>query len=314
MSASATPSKKYWAMTALAGLASGVLFLALIGGAAMMPLVAYFVQLPLFFVGLTLGAASATVASLASVLLVLIASGWLAGLLFAVIEAVPLLVVVRAGLLSRQDAPGGDVDWYPPGMILAGLVVYVLGATLLALTPIALQQGDLGGLIEDALNDVEIQLQAQGQALALGEQLSGLVPFMPGIVAASWIVMVVLNGILGQWLARRQSMALRPSPHLRELVVPSWIIPAMALAAAGTFMTDGNVLIMAATAAVVLAVPLLFQGLAVVHTFVARLAAPRAALFGFYLTLILFSWPLVLVVVLLGIAEEWVQFRQRGAT
>ena len=301
-------------MTALAGLASAVLFLALIGGAAMMPLVAYFVQLPLFFVGLTLGAASATAASLASVLMVLIASGWLAGLLFAVIEAVPLLIVVRAGLLSRQDGPGSTTEWYPPGLMLAGLVVYVLGVTLLALILVSLQQGDVGALIEGALSDVEIQLAAQGQALALGEQLRGLVPYMPGIVAASWIVMVVINGILGQWMAGRQGKALRPSPRLAELVVPNWIIPAMALAAAGIFMTDGNIQIMTATAAVILAVPLLFQGLAVVHTFVARLAAPRAALFGFYLMLVLFSWPLVLVVVFVGVVEEWAKLRQRRAT
>ncbi|MEZ5866842.1 MAG: hypothetical protein R3D25_23225 [Geminicoccaceae bacterium] len=59
--------------------------------------------------------------------------------------------------------------------------------------------------------------------------------------------------------------------------------------------------------------PFLMQGLAVVHSLAHRLPARGLALAGFYLVLILFSWPLVVVVVVLGLVEDWAHLRRRLA-
>ena len=46
---------------------------------------------------------------------------------------------------------------------------------------------------------------------------------------------------------------------------------------------------------------------------IAVAAARGLALAGFYLVLILFSWPLVVVVVVLGLVEDWAHLRRRLA-
>ena len=65
--------------------------------------------------------------------------------------------------------------------------------------------------------------------------------------------------------------------------------------------------------AALLAVPYLLQGLAVVHSAADRVKARGLVLAAFYIVLLLFSWPLLVGVVLLGLLEDWAQFRRRMA-
>ena len=59
---------------------------------------------------------------------------------------------------------------------------------------------------------------------------SELGPWMflfPGLMATSWLVMVVLNAVLAQALAVRLGWNRRPSPDLTRLELPSWLWPAI---------------------------------------------------------------------------------------
>lgn len=307
-----TNKNGFYAMTVLAGLASGVLFLALVSGVSAMPVIGYFVQLPLFFVGFALGLASATLASAGSIVIVLLATGFSATGIYVLTQLVPVLVLVRFALLSRQhtDQPA---QWYPTGLLLSRLLGVVLVITIGLLIWTIIQSGSLDALFGDALRELEAGFAAQGMPAEISTWIEPLLPFLPGIIACSWLIMVVVNASLGQWLATQQGQALRPSPRLRDLELSAWILPAFAASAVLASLFDGNLQFLAATSALILAMPFLFLGLAVVHTLSARLASPRLALGGFYLALVLFAWPLFFVVLGLGVIETWAQIRRRVA-
>ena len=174
--------------------------------------------------------------------------------------------------------------------------------------------GSLQELFAGAMTELEATLVTQGAPVGMAEGLTPLMPFMPGIVAASWLLMIVVNGALGQWLASRQSQAIRPSPSMRQLELPDWVMPGFAVSALLAVLLEGDWLFYPATISVILSVPLIFLGLAVVHSLAARLTAPRVALTAFYIALLLFAWPLIFVVLVLGAVENWANIRQRVAS
>ena len=94
----------------LAGLISSALFLALSSGVPGIVLLAYFIQLPLLFVGLTLGLAASVIAAASAVLVCSLIAGVIAAALFALIQAIPAVLVIRQTLLSRRQ--NGKVEWY----------------------------------------------------------------------------------------------------------------------------------------------------------------------------------------------------------
>ena len=61
---------------------------------------------------------------------------------------------------------------------------------------------------------------------------------------------------------------------------------------------------------IVLVVPYLFLGLALVHVLVRRWPRPGLALGAIYGAMILLGWP-ILLVLLLGFVEDWAHLRRR---
>lgn len=291
----------------LGGVASAVLYLSF-GAGGGLPLFAYFVQLPLTFTGLALGVAPAGLAALLALALVAIFGGWLAGLLFLVVQALPSLLVVRFALLWR-DREDGTREWYPAGRLVGHLVLYVFLATAIGLGVAHWLTGDLEGLLAHSL---AASLAAFGGVPPAGEPpVPDWLFLLPGLVAASWVLMCCVDALLAQLLAARSGMALRPTPRLAGFVVPSWNSWALAAASLGVLLLAGPGLYLAATALFCAAVPYLFQGLGVVHALLSARLPGRLPLAVFYLVLLVFSWPLVLLVVMLGLVEDWARFRQR---
>ena len=311
MSAAQSNKQVFYGLTVLAGLASGLLFLALVSGSAAVPVVGYFVQLPLFFAGFALGLTSAALASAGSLAIVGLTAGLQAALLFAVTLALPVLLVVRYALWTRRGERG-EIEWYPAGLLLARLVGLALIVAFVALLWLALSAGSVTALLSGASEELTVALREQGLAPSVVDLVDSLLPYMPGMVAASWLVMIVVNGSLGQWLATKQSMAIRPSSSLAKLELPSWMVPAFAVAAAAAGLVGGDLAIFATTGAMILALPVMLQGLAVVHAMASRLASPGLALGLFYLATF-FVWPLIFLVLGLGLIETFAQLRRRFA-
>jgi hypothetical protein len=94
------------------------------------------------------------------------------------------------------------------------------------------------------------------------------------------------------------------------VAVPVGFAIAVLLASVGPGMVGGTVGFAARNLAMILAVPLFFGGLAVVHGLVGRFTARVQILVGIYLAIVVLVWPIA-VIVTLGMIEQWVGLRRR---
>jgi hypothetical protein len=132
----------------------------------------------------------------------------------------------------------------------------------------------------------------------------------PGLMATSWLVMVVLNAVLAQALAVRLGWNRRPSPDLTRLELPSWLWPALGAAGLVALLGEHGWGFLGRSLLIVFVVPYVFLGLAVIHTLVRRWSHPGWLLAAVYGALVLLGWP-ILAVLLLGFVEDWAHLRRR---
>src|SRR5213080_5412782 len=277
----------------LCGGVSACLYLALLLSSPGAMILVYLTQLPLFFAGLWFGVAAAAIAGLSGA---------------AVLNAVPVVVLVRQALLARRDTEGAVV-WYPPGRLtlwVAGLGIGGIGVALLLLGGPESLQATLRDVIGRALDRLSDNTLPDRDRVA-----ATLAALIPGIAAASWMVMAVINGALAQGLLARFGLAWRPSPDLAQLGLPRWLTAALGLAAAAT-LVGGTWRFLGINLIIALSVPFCLGGLAVVHAAVRRLPHPGMALIAFYMLAGMFGWPL-LAAAALGLVEAWLGLRRRLA-
>lgn len=296
------------ALAVLAGLLSGGLFLSLLTGAPSLLLLAYFVQLPLLFAGLSMGLVGSVIAATSGILVNGLLAGLLAGLLYAVVQALPAVVVVRQALLARQDSDG-TVEWYPPGLILAQLAVLGAVGIVLAFVLLFDQPGGLEGVIEGFVGTLLVEVGAVDAEIDAAGVFGGWISLFPGLMATSWLLMAVLNAMIAQALAVRFGWNRRPSPDIVTLQLPWWLWPALG-GAAVLALLGGGMGFLGQAMLVVLVMPYGFVGLAVMHTLARRAPRPGLALFAIYGVILLFGWRSLLAVLLLGFVEDRAHLRR----
>jgi hypothetical protein len=293
---------------ALLGALGAALYLAVLTGSPGALILAYLAQLPLFAAGLWLGVGSAVTAGVTASILLLGFGGLLAAALFAALYAVPVIFLVRQALLARQ-APEGEFEWYSPGLLTAWLtalgLVALAGAVLLLGGPDHIET-----VLRDALAPaVDRFVDESGSSRAELTALLALV--IPGVIAASWMVMTASNAVLAQGVLARFGVAWRPPPDLAALSLPLWLSVLLAVAAAAAAF-GGVARFCGVNLLIVLSVPFCLAGLAVLHTAARRLTRPQIPLVAFYVLAGLFGWPL-LVVTILGVLEAPLGLRRRFA-
>jgi hypothetical protein len=289
----------------LLGALSAGLYLAVLTGSPGALILVYLAQLPLFAAGLWLGVGAAAVAGLTASIVLLAVSDVVAAALFAGLYAAPVVVLVRQALLARSG-PSGALEWYPPGMLAAWLTGLGLAAFAAALLILGGPDGIEAQLRQSLAPAVDRLVDERGDALTA---LLALV--IPGVVAASWMVMTASNAALAQGVLARFGLAWRPSPDLASLTLPTWIPLLLAVAAAATAF-GGAARFFGVNVVIVLVVPLCLAGLAVLHTLVRRLPRPQVPLVAFYVLAGLFGWPL-LVIAVLGLLDAPLGLRRRFA-
>jgi hypothetical protein len=273
-----------------------------------MVLLAYFIQLPLLFVGLSLGLAASVIAAGSAILVCSLIAGVVAAALFALIQALPAVMVIRQALLARRQ--DGKIEWYPPGLVLAQLTTFAALCITASYLVLLGHPGGLQGMLSDFIGSTLAELGGAETGAAPSPELSRWMFLFPGLMAASWLVMVVVNGVLAQVLAVRLGWNRRPSPALSELELPGWLWPAIGVAALLAVLGDDGPGFLGRSLLIVLVVPYMFLGLAVIHAFARRWSHRRLALAVFYGGIMLLGWPL-LAVLLLGFVEDWAHVRQR---
>jgi len=295
----------------LGGVVSAALFLALLTGVPGMVVLAYFMQLPLMLVGLTLGVTGSVIAVAGAVVVSGVIAGVVAAVIYALIQAVPAVVVVRQALLSRQQ--DGAMEWFPPGLLLAQLAVLAALGTSAVFLLMMGEPGGLKGAIERFLIAALADLGALEATAEAPPELGLWADLFPGLMAASWLIMVAINAVLAQGLAVRLGRNRRPSPDFAALELPGWLWPAIAGAALLALLSaldDTGLGFLGRSLLIVLVVPYVFLGLAVIHALSRRLSHPGLALLAVYSGVVLLGWP-ILGVLLLGFVEDWAQLRRR---
>ncbi|MGH6915201.1 MAG: DUF2232 domain-containing protein, partial [Geminicoccales bacterium] len=140
--------------------------------------------------------------------------------------------------------------------------------------------------------------------------LDGWMFLFPGLMATSWVVMAVINAVLAQLLAVRVGRSRRPSPDFARLELPGWLWPALGAAALLALLGDGGPGFLGRSLLIVLVVPYVFLGLAVIHALSRKWSHPGLALAAIYSAVVLLGWP-ILGVLLLGFVEDWAHLRRR---
>jgi hypothetical protein len=288
-------------------LAAGPYLLVLTGSTGSMILV-YLAQLPLFAAGLWLGTSASASAGFVATLILAGAAGLSAAGLFAALNVVPVILLVRQSLLARTG-PGNAVEWYPPGLMTAWLTGLGLVAAAVTFVFLGGPQGAQGALREALAPALDRHL---GEILPELDELLVFVAFiLPGIIATSWMVMTVTNGTLAQGLLARFGASWRPSPDLAALGLPKWIPMLLAFAAAATLL-GGTARFIGVNVMIVLVMPFCLAGLAVLHTVARRFPRPAVTLVAFYLLAGFLGWPLLLIAVL-GLLDSPLGLRRRFA-
>lgn len=296
---------------AAAGAAAGLLYLGVLSGSALGLMLIYVAPLPLFLVGLGQGVAAAAVAGAVAMAVAGVGLGPELAVMVLVAEALPVVLVARKALLARVG-PSGAVEWYPAGRLLVLLTLYACALFLLAVLTASGEPGGLQGLVAKAVGlMVGEVLGGTGTPVDAAVQVAqALAEIFPGMALVSLLLMLIINSALAEWVLIRTGRALRPVPAMAGIAVPWEISLGFAGLLAGAAVLDGMPGYVCVNLALILALPLFFAGLAVVHAAVRRHGAGTAFLVVFYLILSLFIWPVV-PVVMMGLVEPWAGLRRR---
>lgn len=297
------------AVTAAAGgVLSALPYMLLAHGALSAMVLAYFSQLPLFAVGLSLGLQFGAVAAAIGMVGVGIVAGVEAGAVFGASNAIPVTLMLNEGMRSA-GRPGGRIDI--GRMVVAASALAVVGFGLAVLS-YADEPDGLQGAIRAQLEQMAALLGADG-GVQISAALEARTQDFPAFVGASWVIMLAINMILAQRLVERFGSARYPSPDYRSLQLPDWLWIPVGLSGALMVLGDETLSFYGRNLFALTALPYFFQGVATVHVVARRLAQPLVLLIVFYFLLLWFLWHGLFIVAVLGLVDQWKNLRRIAA-
>jgi len=308
----------------LAGAASGLLFASATTGALFALPLFYLTPLPLFLVGLGWGTVSVAIAGVAGSLLATLFLGGLVGLGYLVTFAIPATILTYLALLCRQPSgqPAGaagsadvsQLEWYPPGKLVAWITVMAGALTALAIPLLGLDAqtyyGNLQEIMENTLlKDLEAAAPEGFDKQQMTEVIGFLARALPALSAAIWMLAMVFN----MWAAGRilgyAGHSLRPWPDISKMSYPREFAIGFVASLIGSLL-PGILSIMAVGFAGAFVMAYVLLGLVVIHA-LSRLSPLRPfILFSVYIGLIFFGW-IALIVATIGMADPIFNLRER---
>jgi hypothetical protein len=278
---------------------------------------------------------------LAALPILIAAVGWShwAGLLAAIVSAAALATVFSfkffmayllgvglpawwLGYLAMLARPGqvpGDLEWYPPGMLVLWAALLSALSMVLAIPYFGFDQESFQGALRTSFERV---LRAQsntpaGAPLTLpgGSDPQRLLDFLVAVIPPAAAALGTITHLINLWLAGRitrvSGRLRRPWPDVPSMRLPPMAAGFTAAGIAATFM-PGIIGIVGAIFAAALLIAYAAAGLAVLHVLTRNLAARFLLLVGVYVAVVLLGWPLLLAS-LLGLADTAFDFRSRFA-
>jgi len=294
-----------------AGALSAVFHATLLTGSFGALIFAYLAQLPLFLVGLWVGATGAALAGAVAVAGLALAGGFTFAGAYFMINALPAAAMTFLAQMNRPT-PEGGIEWLSGGALVTALVGLGAGVFLafyaLLLGEPGGAEGVLGRVIADGFRAFA---GSDADAESLGGMATALARVFPGVVIASWLTMILANAVLAQGLLTRFARNFRPAPAMADIDLPAWLRGAFLISLIGAFM-PGHAAFVGTNLAVILALAYALAGLGVMHALL-RHSPHRGPLLGAaYAFMFVFGWPLI-IAALLGLAEPWLNLRRRAA-
>lgn len=275
-----------------AGLASTVLALWAFRGLPAGPAFFWLSPMPLFMAGLGFGQGAlwGSVA-LGLVLMLLLGGGYTAGL-WLVAFGLPAVALTMAGL--RQ----GRLELSMP---LAMLGLYPAAVLLI----VAFVAGDADGGLDGVLRSLAAGGMARIGMPADADMAAQIGRFMAGALAFWLAVALAVNGTAAQRLLTRAGMAAHAAPAWREARLPRWyaLLPVLAVLWFALAPAGGDALPLGLLTAFL--TPFFFQGLGVIHGLGRDLPARPFLLGGFYAVLVVFIFPVAILVVGIGLFSQF---------
>lgn len=294
---------------AAGGLISALLYLLVSAGGMGGLVLAYLAPLPVFAAGFGYGRNAVVIAGLVGGAATAALSGnGFTVLAYVLTVGLPVVITVRSAILVREGQDGAP-EWFPPGRLLIRQAGLAIAGFLAAVVLASGEPGGLEGILRGLMSELGRKLAEADAGLDQELSLVWVSSIVPGLTGVSWLVMMVLNGLLAQGVLARFGAAIRPTPRFVDIALPRWTDIAFALCVAGAFLPD-PIGFAALNPALILGALFGFTGLATVHAFARTKRSGRALLVTFYVVVFLLGWPILLVIGL-GLIEQWMGLRRR---
>ena len=300
-----------------AGLASALLFAALVGGSMLALPLFLLAPLPIGIAALGWGTTVGIVAGAVAIASVGFGFGWPAMVAITLADVAPILVGAHLLGLARPTDPADPAqrEWYPVGRVLMALVIAVIVATIAGGIAIGFDLDETTAQVVEAYRHL---MTRNGTAPAQVPDTTQLEPFvrgtvrlMPAFFPASWLMVVVFDLWAAAKIVAKSGRLMRPAEDLAAIDLPgtAGLVFAAALAAA---FVDGALGTIASVVAGALFAAHFLVGLAIVHTLARRTDARIIVLAVVYGLVLLFTLPAVLIA-LAGLLEPHLGLRRRVA-
>jgi predicted membrane protein DUF2232 len=301
-----------------AGCASALMFASLISGAMISLLLFWLAPLPLMMAGLGWGPLTASVGGIAAALSLGAIFGLPYCITFVIMVALPAWWLGYLALLGRPiaapnsgsgAAPASvDLEWYPVGRILLWIAGFAVLTTMAALLTLGTDAAGIAAAMKRGLMRV-----LDSRMVTANADMERVVDAMVAVAPLAAVIVTVISLTVNLWLATMitatSGRLRRPWPDLRATALPAMTLVASCVAIAFCF-ASGLLAILAQVTTAALMAAYALTGFAVLHTVTQSLNSRAVWLSCAYVVVVIFTWPVVAVVVL-GIADALFGLRQR---
>jgi len=288
-----------------AGLAAALLMLGIASGTLGGVMLVALSSLPLYLAGFGAGRGAFAIAIIAAIGATTVVAGVPAGGAMLLLGGIPSATLT----LLAIGSPAPSAHRLVLGLTVLGVVAFAVSSL-----------GGLGveGGLQAVMQDAFTQALAHQEAVAplpvdVGPVVMKLAYVAAGLMIGTLMLLAAIDAALAQGVLVRFGHNLRPTPPMASLDLPWWISVAFAAALAAWLFGTGQIAFAGANLAIILAVPLILGGLAVIHMAVRRHPARLVMLIGVYGIAVASGGWLFVPMVALGIVEQWLGLRRRLA-
>lgn len=306
-----------------AGLVSAVLFASTMTGSLLAVALFYITALPGFLAGLGWGRVAAMACAATGAALATILMAPLAGLGYFLTLGLPIVILCHLALLARpageadgddKNTDGGAMQWYPPGRIIAWMVVMAGGVAALSVPLFGMDVETYRGNIEQILDKAFFASLPGGLPPGMDKEqmrpvIELLIRALPAASAIIWFAIMLLNMWSAAKIVTLSGRAIRPWPDLTMMRYPGALALGFVACLLGIF-TPGIASIVATGFAGAFLAAYLLLGLLVLHVMARSSPFRHVMLASLYLGILLFGWA-ALAVAMIGIGDPILKLRER---